>query len=215
VSRTNGSGSHVGPGGGRGRRIAVIVGAAALLLVAFGGGYLLARGGDGSDESASSSPSVAPSQPATITPSSSDEPSASAVPSATAAASASSSPAPIEDGRHFTFVKRATAQGTWSITFDLAYFLTGQDAVDECGPDVPNDYCIVNDNPRLRTVPVARSVVVRYIPEHGCCALKPWSFPAFAQAVSTASPTEYIALVPWWITVQDGSVIRIEQQYLP
>jgi hypothetical protein len=51
------------------------------------------------------------------------------------------------------------------MTFDLAYFLTG-DAANQAAAEhgdetpVPNDYYIVNDNPLLRTTPISPSVEI-------------------------------------------------------
>jgi hypothetical protein len=183
-----------------------------LVLLAFGGGYLLARGGgDGSD-------AASPTPTTSHTPSPSSETTPTESPPASPTPSATSSPAPppvIEDGRHFVYPSRAKADDTWSLTFDLAYFLTDQDAIDACGKDIPNGYCIVNDNPKLRTLPVDRTVIVRYIPVDACCQLRIGNFPAFAEAVNGTAQTDYDQNAPWWITVVDGRVVRIVQQFLP
>ncbi len=121
----------------------------------------------------------------------------------------------LEDGRHFVYMKDAVAEGSWSLTFDLAYFYTDQDAIDACGPDIANGYCIVNDNPKLRTLEVAQVVSVRYIPTDACCALKPGNFPALAEAVDGTAETDYDPSAPYWITVQGGQITRIAQQFLP
>ena len=165
----------------------LIVGLIVLAVLAFGGGYLLAKDGGGSSPSPSPTRtrSPKPTKEPTVTPS----PSASASASTSASASPSGSPV-LEDGRHFVYPKDASASGTWSLTFDLAYFYTDEDAIRECGPDVPNGYCIVNDNPTLRTLPVSRSVAVRYIPVDACCALKPGNFPSFADAVEAGTQTD-------------------------
>jgi len=209
MSTPNGSGRHDGGAvQARRRRNLLIVGVIVLAILAFGGGYLLASGGG--EDAASPSPSRSHSPRPT------KEPSATASPSASASASVPPSPSPVlEDGRHFVYPKEAVADGTWSLTFDLAYFLTDDDAADACGPDVPNGYCIVNDNPKLRTLPVARSVAVRYIPVDHCCVLRPGNFPAFASAVEDTDQTDYDPTAPYWITVQGDEVVRIAQQYLP
>ena len=212
MANRNGNGQHAAGGRPARRRNLLIVGVVVLGLLAFGGGYLLAR--DTGDSSASPSPSTSTSPEPTKEPSST--PSASASGSASASASASPTASPVlEDGRHFVYLKEAVAGGSWSLTFDLAYFLTDQEAIDECGPDVPNGYCIVNENPRLRRLPVARTVAVRYIPADACCALKPGSYPSLAEAVNETAQTDYDPTAPYWITVQGGQIIRISQQFLP
>jgi hypothetical protein len=202
-------GTHDGGRGG-GRRAAIVIGIVILVLLAFGGGYLLARDdGDTNAASPSATRSHSPS-PSDTTPS--ETPSESPSPSS----SASPSPPPvIGDGRHFVFAKRAKAEGAWSLTFDLAYYLTDQAAIDACGGDIPNGYCIVNDNPKLRTLPVARTVIVRYIPNDACCTPRIGNFPAFAEAINGTAQTDYEPNAPWWVTVVDGQIVRIIQPYLP
>lgn len=199
-------GAHAGRGGGR--RAAIVIAIVVLLLLAFGGGYLLARDGD---EPSAASPTATPAG----TPSPSETPSETPTESPTTVTSSPSPPPVIEDGRHFVYATRAKADGTWSLTFDLAYFLTDQDAIDACGQDIPNGYCIVNDNPKLRTLPVDRTVIVRYIPVDACCQLQIGNFPAFTEAVNGTAQTDYDPNAPWWITVVDGRIVRIVQQFLP
>jgi hypothetical protein len=136
--------------------------------------------------------------------------------------SPSPKPASLEDGRHFVFAKEvADRSGGPQLRFDLAYFLTGDEATqaakdhgDEYPP--PNDYYIVNDNPKLRWLPVSASVKVKYIPNEMCCDLAAGNFDAWAEAVNETSQTDYAGkLAPWWITVSDGQIAKIEQQYLP
>ncbi|HEV8564808.1 MAG TPA: hypothetical protein VGR41_07820 [Actinomycetota bacterium] len=137
----------------------------------------------------------------------------------------SSSPEPdasLEDGRHFVLaVEVAEKGGGPQLRFDLAYFLTGDEATqaakdhgDEYPP--PNDYYIVNDNPKLRWLPVSASVKVKYIPNELCCDLVSGNFDAWTEAVNETNQTDYAGKnVPWWITVSGGQVVKIEQQYLP
>jgi hypothetical protein len=63
-----------------------------------------------------------------------------------------------------------------TLTFDLAEFLTGEAAAqaaaehgDESPP--PNDYYIVNDNPKLRTMPIAPDATIQAIDWTNCCEL--------------------------------------------
>jgi hypothetical protein len=109
-----------------------------------------------------------------------------------------------------------------ALVFDLAYFLTGDEAVQAAidhGAEVPppNDYFIVNDDPGLRRVPVSPAVVVRYIPTStGGSDPQPGAFDPWAAAVNQEIQSDYAGREGWWwITVQGGQVVRIEQQYLP
>ena len=108
--------------------------------------------------------------------------------------------------------------------FDLAYFLTGDEAnqaAAEHGDEVPvpNDYYIVNDNPRLRTLDVAPNVEVRVIDWTNCCELVQGEVQPFMDAFAT-NHHAWDALykgseAPYWLTVEGGVVVKIEVQYLP
>jgi hypothetical protein len=156
-----------------------------------------------------------------------DTPSGSAVPTTSSPgptesespSSASPTPAPvIEDGRHFVFVKKT--KGT-SVTFDLAEFYSGEEAnqiAEERGDEVPvpNDVYIVNDNPKLRTVPVSDSAKVKVYDWSKCCDdHTPISFEDFAGYVSDPTNDFHGTLSPYWIRVQGGEIVKIEEQYLP
>jgi hypothetical protein len=214
MSSRNGHGAHEAPRS-TSRRNILIVAVIALVLVALGGGYLLASGGDDED-AASPSPTVSRSPE----PSPSEEPTPTSTESPTASASASDPADPniLDNGRHFVFMNGARSGAAPRLTFDLAEFYQDQAAIDvaaQHGDDAPNGYYIVNDNPRLRTMPVSDDVVVRYIPDGACCDLQLGEFDAFAAAVNGTAQTDYFAQAPWWITVRDGQVVKIEQQYLP
>ena len=207
MASRNGHGAHEPARRGRSRLAAIVVGAIVLLAVAFGGGYLLAGGDD-----------EAPSSPPAASPSPSIEPTASDHVTPTPSVSASPSPEPVlVDGRHFVYARSAKPAPA-SLRFDLAEFLTGeaaQEAAEEHGDEVVNDYYIVNDNARLRTLAVAGDAGVRYIPIGTCCDLVAGTWQQFVEAVNATAQTDLDASAPWWITVRDEQIVRIEQQYLP
>jgi hypothetical protein len=198
----------------RTKRNALVVGAIVLALLSVGAGALIAVSDDDqrAGPPASPTPSATPTQP--LEPSESPELSETPVPSV------SGSPV-LEDGRHFVYVENASRRGNGSIRvrFDLAYFYRGPRAEQEAaerGDEVVSGYYIVNDNPRLRTVPVAEDVEVEYIPASLCCELRPGSIDAWLEAVLQTNPTDYAGRnAPWWFTVEDGEITRIAQQYLP
>jgi hypothetical protein len=199
------------------KRNALIVGAIVLALLSIGAGALIALSSDG-DRAAS--PSATPSS--TSTPSPTDEPSASSEPSEAETPEPSESESPIlEDGHHFVFVKRALypPDGSPRVRFDLAYFLTGaqgEQAAADHGDEFVNGYYIVNDNPRLRTLPLADEVEVEYVPASQCCELQPGDIDAWLESINETNQTDYAGKgVPWWFTVEGGEITRIEQQYLP
>lgn len=208
MARNNGHGRREAPRSGRGRRVAIVAGTVGMLAVAFGAGFLLANRG-GEPEA-----SVSPASPAATAATPKPEPDGTATPVTTPG----STPAPVlDDGRHFVFARSGKASPA-ALRFDLAEFLTGpeaEDAAAEHGGEATNGYFIVNDNPRLRSLPVADAVRVRYIPIDACCELVDGSWNRYVEAVNGAAQTDLDPDAPWWITVRGGEVVRIEQQYLP
>jgi hypothetical protein len=199
------------------KRNALIVGALVLALLSIGAGALIALS---SDNDRAESPSSTPSS--TTTPSATETPSGSPEPSETETPEPSESESPIlEDGHHFVFVKRALypPDGSPRVRFDLAYFLTGtqgEQAAADHGEEFVDGYYIVNDNPRLRTLPLADDVEVEYIPATQCCELQPGDVDAWLESINGTNQTDYGGKdVPWWLTVEGGEITRIEQQYLP
>jgi hypothetical protein len=133
----------------------------------------------------------------------------------------------LDDGRHFGYV-RAVDVDAGTIVFDLAYWLSGdeadqayQEATGETGP-VPNDYFVVNDNPRLRELTLAEDARVRVLDWNECCtAFFEADLDAWAEVIAREDFVEdgghryspNAAQV--WITVKNGVVTLVEEQYTP
>ena len=197
----------------RSKRNALTIGAIALALLSVVAGALIAL----SDEA---EPVAAPSPTPSVT--STDEPTGSPEPSESETPEPSRSESPVlEDGHHFVYVTSASRleDGTSEVEFDLALFYVGERAEQEAAErddEVVNGYYIVNDNDRLRTLPLAQEVEVDYIPVDACCDLQSGDVNAWLEAVLETNPTDYGGMdVPWWFTVEGGEITRIEQQYLP
>jgi len=136
----------------------------------------------------------------------------------------SASPSPeLEDGRHFGYIRSIDVESE-TLVFDLAYFLSGDEANQAAGEHgdetpVPNDYYIVNDNPRLRTLAVATDVEIRVIDWGHCCDLVQGEIQPFVEAFQTEHHA-WNAMYQggesqYWLTVEGGVVVQIEEQYLP
>jgi hypothetical protein len=133
----------------------------------------------------------------------------------------------LEDGRHVAYLERVVG---WtdpvSLRFDLATFLTGDEANEYAAAHgmetpVPNDNLIVNENPRLRLMPLAPNVRIRVIdyPE-GCCeADEALDVEAFAALLRLPEPfadgVHAGAFAPYWLTIRDSTIVGIEEQYTP
>jgi hypothetical protein len=197
------------------KRNLLVVGAVVLALLSIGSGALIALSNDdGSAAAASPTPSV------TATDEPSVEPTESPTGSESPEPSESESPI-LEDGHHFVFVEKAMflPDGSTRVRFDLAYFLTGeegQQAAEDHHDEFVNGYYIVNDNPRLRTLPLADGVKVEYVPTDQCCELQAGNIDAWLESINETNPTDYDGKnVPWWFTVEGGEITKIEQQWLP
>jgi hypothetical protein len=200
-----------------------------VLLVAVGtvalavGLFLGSRSGDRTTATTSPSPTVSPTPSADEEPTPSGGSSSSAEPT-TAPSQGPPAPSEFGDGRHFVLAEEVETSGSAdSLVADLGYFLTddqANEAAAEAGLEtpVPNGYYIVNDNPKLRTVPISPDATVRYIPSDPCCDLQPWDLQAWIDAVNGEVQTDMMGEMSttwWWITVRAGQVVAIEQQYLP
>ncbi|MEV0895295.1 hypothetical protein [Actinoplanes sp. NPDC049802] len=145
----------------------------------------------------------------------------------TKATKAATEAAPVlEDGRHPVYLTKVDGAGK-KVTFDLIEFLTGEEAKARWkkenpehpdGPD--NDYMIVNENPKLRTLPVAADADCQVLASLGGVDMTQVKFtelPAVLKEQSeVVKPTPpRIAVLPFWLTVEDGTVVGLEEQFLP
>jgi hypothetical protein len=181
---------------------------------------LAAACSEGDGGAAEGSPSSSAPPPTTVSPT----PSVSPTPTPEPSESPSESPV-LEDGRHFGFIRSVDLSSqTPTLVFDLAYFLTGDEANEaaaEHGDEtpVPNDYYIVNDNPRLRTLPLDPNVRIELVDWANCCDtvflgdLQP--FAASFEETSYPSGPYKGKFSPYWLIVEHGVVVEIEEQFLP
>ena len=119
----------------------------------------------------------------------------------------------LPDGRWFGYV---TPLDGAQVSFDLACWFTGRAAADAATEDgdespPPNDYHIRNTSDRLRTLTVERSAEVFWLPEPGDPA-----------SILHVTYDEWRAEQPArsyrpgvWLTVGDGQVLTLEEQYQP
>ena len=131
---------------------------------------------------------------------------------------ATTEPAVLADGRHPVYIKSVDPGGR-TVTFDLIQFFTGDAAAKAAAEDgeespPPNDYYIRNVNPRLRTLPVRDGAPITV----NVLAAQATGSSTKDVPVDLAKLASYFpnsGTPPFWITVEQGQVTRIAQQYLP
>ena len=177
-------------------RAAVIVATAAVLA------GCNASGNDGPNSAPTSG---APSQAVGDAPAG-EEPTGTPAPGA-------SSTVDLPDDEHPALIKSIDA-GALTVTFDLVQWLTGDAAkvaFQQANPGEtegpPNDYFIVNNNPRLRTYQLAPDAVLK---------VTPGGDPNDVQEIALADFASYPQREAlFWLTVKGGVITRIEQQWVP
>lgn len=139
-------------------------------------------------------------------------------PGSTAAPAPATEGAELDDGRHPVVVQRVEVGGR-TVTFDLVQWFQGDAAARAAAEDgeespPPNDYYIRNVNSRLRTLPVRSDAPITV---------------NVLAAQSTGSSTKDVSVTldelasyfpnsgtaPFWLTVEQGQVTKIAQQFLP
>ena len=142
-------------------------------------------------------------------------------PTETSPAGSPTPAAELEDGRHFGYIESIDPDAR-EMVFDLAYLLTGDEAnqaAEEHGDEVPvpNDYYVVNDNPRLRTLMLATRVRVFVFAGGTGPELEPGDFDAFVDGFETNDfDGRYHGSVgSYWVVVRGGRVVKIEEQWFP
>jgi hypothetical protein len=147
-----------------------------------------------------------------------EPPATTAAPASTVAGPATSEPVALADGRHPVYLKTVDPDRR-TITFDLIQFFTGEAATKAAAEDgeespPPNDYYIRNVNPRLRTLPVAADAPITV----NVLAAQSTGSSTKDVSVTLAKLASYFpnsGTPPFWITVQQGQVTKIAQQFLP
>jgi hypothetical protein len=211
----------------------VIIAIVVAILVVAGVIAALALGGN-DDEPTTTSPTGATAVSGATGPTQATGPSATAPtggtgptePTSENLGCGTSAPDTLPEGRYFGYVKDVdTASGAMS--FDLACFYTGDEANRQAAMrgdevPVPNDVYIVNDNPKVRTLTVDPNADLVLIDWNACCEPSPGAtMRGFASAVEAGDFTEVAGfryagtLSPYWVTIRDGQVVEIEEQFLP
>jgi hypothetical protein len=121
------------------------------------------------------------------------------------------------NGRH---VATLTALDETSISFDAVQFLTGEAAQqayqEDAGAELDSDFYVRNQNPLVRTLPLAADVVIRVNNSGGY----PPNDPGEGHEVNVSTLKSYFDAGPaksgyFWLTIKGGAVTAIEEQFVP
>ena len=137
---------------------------------------------------------------------------------------------PLADGRYLGILVAVGAnQDPPRLVIDVEQWFTGDAATQAARQDgqlppgetsVPDGYYIRNQSPRWRTIPIdpATTVSLTVWPngQVGAPQVMPLDrFGALFNVVAGGPRADALHVGPYWITVRDGKVVAIHQQYLP
>jgi hypothetical protein len=123
-----------------------------------------------------------------------------------------SEPVVLADGRHPVLLKAIDA-GRGTITFDLVQYFRDDEATREAAKDhqespPPNDSYMRNVNPRLRTLPVGAGASITANQLAGSNQDIPVTLAKLSNLTRAGSGV-------FWITVGDGQIVQVAQQWSP
>jgi hypothetical protein len=119
----------------------------------------------------------------------------------------------LPDGRWFGYVETVSAD---DLGFDLACWFTGTAAAAAASEDgeespPPNDYYVRNLNEVVRTLTVGSGTEVAWLPSPG----DPTSLEVVSYAQWRVEQPGRLYAPGVWITVDDGEITSIQEQYVP
>ena len=133
------------------------------------------------------------------------------------------------DGRHYGYIRELDVEADPAeIDFDDAEFLTGEEAAAAAvedgalpeGEPLSNDYYVRNPSTATETLPVAEDVAVTRVRCPGSCVDgAAGDFAGLAESFGRTGATladDYRgAESQYWVTLRDGVVVAIDEQYVP
>ena len=119
----------------------------------------------------------------------------------------------LPDGEWFGYVEDATRN---ELDFDLACWFTGENAAQAAGEDgeespPPNDYYVRNANAAIRTLALGAGAGVTWMPNPGDPSTE--ETVAYDDWLNERTDRSYQPGV--WLTIADGAIIEIREQYVP
>jgi len=131
-------------------------------------------------------------------------------------------------GEHFGYIRSVSAAGpATTLAFDEGEFLKGmeaqqaaeEDGVVEPGEAVPNDYYIRNPDKATKTYPIANDARITATRCSLCRNGKPGELgpflASFMERRQTYAQPYRGRYGLYWLTIEDGRVVAIDEQYVP
>jgi hypothetical protein len=131
-------------------------------------------------------------------------------------------------GEQFGYIRSVSTAGpAATLAFDEAEFLTGEEAqraaeedgVVQAGEPVPNDYYIRNPDKTTQTLPIATDAKITARRCSLCRKGQPGDLEdflaSFMKTGQTYADPYRGAKSQYWLTIEDGTVVAIDEQYLP
>jgi hypothetical protein len=132
-------------------------------------------------------------------------------------------PAPAETAKKSVFI-RAVDLKARTITVEPMQFLTGAAAVKAYRRDhpgnangsPPNDHYIVKNSQERKVLPLAKGAIVKLVNVGGTPHTEPVAVPeAKLAGYAGITKDENGFAAPFWITIRDGKVAEIDEQFVP
>jgi len=129
---------------------------------------------------------------------------------------------------HFGYIRSVSTAGpAATLAFDEAEFLTGkaaqkaaeEDGAVEPGESVPNDYYVRNPDKRTQTLRLANDAKITAKRCRLCRKGQPGELgpflASFMQGRQTYADPYRGKYSQYWLTIRDGEVVAIDEQYVP
>ena len=127
----------------------------------------------------------------------------------------------LGDGRYFGYFSAAAVDEHPRVLVDLARFLTGlkaEQAAAQRGDEMTNAYYVVNDEPNLSMLVVSPDANVLIVgPKTDFQSALSVNLSSWLTAVKTGlNLNDYSSIHNgYWITIDGGQVVRLEEQWVP
>jgi hypothetical protein len=115
-------------------------------------------------------------------------------------------PGPDETGTNWAYLRKMVVKSGY-VYATVDYIIIGDD------PD--GGWMITNDNPKLRTFPLAKTCKCRYLKEGGSTLSSPLSPAAFRTKWLSAPADQMIRRNPYKLTLKHGVITKLDNEWLP